>query len=636
MFRNRSLAFKFILFFSGSCSIIFLSIIGLNFHLSRRIILSDIQQNAENIALRAVNKINGALSEIEEIPQNLALAIESGSLNKQEIDDLLRLAVANNDEIYGMGIAFEPYAFDPGLLYFAPYYAKEKKGLVLTYLGDDAYRYFFEDWYQIPRELNAAVWSEPYFDDIMMGTYSVPFYYTTPYGPKLHGIICADVSLEHLTAIVNSVRILKTGDAYLVSRNGTIITHADKDLIMNETIFTVAARRNDPALRRIGREMTAGKTGFVPYMSIVRNKKSWMYYTPVPASGWSLAVVFPEDELFADIRRNTMVSAGVGIFGILLLVAVIAAISHSITKPLRRMAHVAQAIGKGDLDAVLPGYASGDEVGRLTQAFAAMKDALKDYIRRLTEATAARERIESELKIAREIQTGILPRIFPAFPDRKEFDIFAMMEPAKEVGGDFYDFALVNETKLYFAMGDVSGKGVPAALFMMITKTLLKNEALQGSAPAQILARVNNILALDNNTSMFATVLCGVLDTRTGAVEFANAGHNPPLVCPAGGHFEYLAVDKGFVLGPMAGFAYKQSSITLGSGDTLFLYTDGVTEAMDPEKKFFTEEGLRSALQAMEGQDIKEMVLSLRRALRDFAKDEPQSDDITMLAVRFS
>jgi len=272
----------------------------------------------------------------------------------------------------------------------------------------------------------------------------------------------------------------------------------------------------------------------------------------------------------------------------------------------------------------------------LTQAFAAMKDALKDYIRRLTEATAARERIESELKIAREIQTGILPRIFPAFPDRKEFDIFAMMEPAKEVGGDFYDFALVNETKLYFAMGDVSGKGVPAALFMMITKTLLKNEALQGSSPAQILARVNNILALDNNTSMFATVLCGVLDTRTGAVEFANAGHNPPLVCPAGGRFEYLAVDKGFVLGPMAGFAYKQSSITLGSGDTLFLYTDGVTEAIDPEKKFFTEQGLRSALQAMEGQDIKEMVLSLRRALRDFAKDEPQSDDITMLAVRFS
>ncbi|HNQ50349.1 MAG TPA: cache domain-containing protein, partial [Candidatus Omnitrophota bacterium] len=170
MFRNRSLAFKFILFFSGSCSIIFLSIIGLNFHLSRRIILSDIRQNAENIALRAVNKINGALSEIEEIPQNLALAIESGSLNKQEIDDLLRLAVANNDEIYGMGIAFEPYAFDPGLLYFAPYYAKEKKGLVLTYMGDDAYRYFYEDWYQIPRELNAAVWSEPYFDDIMMGT----------------------------------------------------------------------------------------------------------------------------------------------------------------------------------------------------------------------------------------------------------------------------------------------------------------------------------------------------------------------------------------------------------------------------------------------------------------------------------
>ena len=635
MIKNKSLAFKFILFFSGSCTLIFLLIIGLNYRFSRRIIMADIRQNAENITLRAVNKINTTLAAVEKIPQNLAFVLEAG-VTKQQLDEILRLMVANNKELYGLGAAFEPNAFDPALLYFGPYYAKEKKGLTLTYMGDESYRYFYEDWYQIPRELKAPVWSEPYFDEIMMATYSVPFYRKTQEGPRLQGVICADISLENLTKIVSSVKVLKTGDAYLISRNGTIITHAVKDLIMNETIFSVAAGRNDPGLRAIGKSMVAGESGFVPFISIARQKKCWMYYAPVPSSGWTLAVIFPEDELFADIRRNSIISGIVGLFGIMLLVAVIVAISHSVTKPLRRMAFAAQAIGQGNLDAEMPGTTSGDEVGRLTQAFTAMKSSLKNYIKKLTETTAVKERIESELAIAREIQTGILPRVFPAFPNRKEFDIYAMMEPAKEVGGDFYDFVLVNDTKLYFVMGDVSGKGVPAALFMMITKTLLKNEALQGTSAAEILNKVNNILALDNNTSMFATVFCGILDTQTGKVEYANAGHNPPLVCSDKGHFEYLKIDKGFVLGPMEGFKFKSGTITLGHGDCFFLYTDGVTEAMDPQKAFFTENVLRSTLQGLEGKDIKEMVFSLRQAIRDFVKDAPQSDDITMLVFRFN
>ncbi len=638
MIKNKSLAFKFILFFSGSCTLVFLFIIGLNYRFSRGIIMREIRENAENITLRTVNKIDTTLASVEKIPQNLALALESGSLNKQQIEDLLRMTVANNKELYGLGVAFEPYAFDPASLYFGPYYAKEKAGLVLTYMGmgHETYRYFYEDWYQIPRELKASVWSEPYFDDIMMGTYSVPFYKKTAEGPGLWGVICADISLEALTKTVSSVTVLKTGDAYLISKNGTIITHSIKELIMNETIFSVAAARNDADLRRIGRSMVAGESGFVPFISIARNKKCWMYYAPVPSSGWTLAVIFPEDELFEDIRRNSLISGVVGLSGIVLLMAVIVAISHSVTRPLRRMALAAHAIGQGDLDAELPASASGDEVGSLTQAFGAMKSSLKEYIKKLTETTAAKERIESELSIAREIQVGILPRIFPAFPNRKEFDIYAMMEPAKEVGGDFYDFVLVNDTKLYFCMGDVSGKGVPAALFMMITKTLLKNEAMQGASAADILNRVNNILALDNNTSMFATVFCGILDTRTGVVEFANAGHNPPLVCPAAGHFEFLNVNKGFVLGPMAGFKYTQATITLNHGDSFFLYTDGVTEAMSREKEFFTESALLSTLRGLQGKGIKEMIVVLRQVLRDFSKGEPQSDDITMLAIRFT
>ncbi len=636
MFKNRSLAFKLIIFFSGCSGLVLFLVIGLNYHFSESILRDNIRENARNITLRAVNKIEAELAAIKKIPENTALFLEQGRLKKEEIADLLRRVVGNNSEIYGMGIAFEPFAFDPKELYFGPYYAKEKKGLTLTYMGDETYRYFYEDWYQIPRELNRPAWSEPYFDEIMMATYSVPFYVKTGEAPELRGVICADISLDKLTDVVNSVKVLKTGDAYLISKNGTIITHSVKELIMNETIFSVASARNDNNLRRIGRKMIGGGSGFVPFISIARNKKCWMYYSPVPSTGWSLAVIFPEDELLEDIRRNTLAAAGLGAGGILLLIALTAALAHSITRPLRAMSKAAEFIGKGELDVELPAVGSADEVGKLAQAFSRMKSALKEHIKQLTAATAAKERIESELKIAREIQTGILPRIFPAFPDRREFDIYAVMEPAKEVGGDFYDFCLINDTKLFFAMGDVSGKGVPAALFMMITKTLLKNEALQGSSSAEILYKVNNILALDNNTSMFATVFCGVLDTRTGEVEFANAGHNPPLMCPGGGHFEFLRVDKGFVLGPMEKFKFKADKVKLGHGDYFFLYTDGVTEAMNAKKEFFTEERLRNTLTGSEGKTITEIVASLRKEIRDFVRDEPQSDDITMLIFRFN
>ncbi len=635
MFRNRSLAFKLILFFSGSSTLIFLLIVGSNYKFSKKIIRKNIEQNAQNLTLRTVNKIEAVLASIKKVPQNLAYFVEEGNFDKERMVGMLRVVAANNPEIYGIGIAFEPYAFDKKELYFAPYYYKKDGELKLDYFGAADYRYFYEDWYQIPRELNSPAWSEPYFDEIIMATYSVPFYENINGQRQLKGIICADISLEWLQKIVSSVKVLESGDAYLISKNGTIITHAVKELIMNESIFSVAQARGDTQLREIARKMIKGESGFVPFTSIVRNKKCWMYYAPLPSTGWTLALVLPEDEFLSDIRRHNLVVGVLGLGGILLLVFAVVLISRSITKPLRGMAKAAEAIGQGNLDIEMPAVKTGDEIGKLAQAFGYMKVSLKDYINKLTEATAAKERIESELKIAKEIQTSMLPRIFPPFPDRKEFDTFAMMEPAKEVGGDFYDFFLINEGKLCFLMGDVSGKGVPAALFMMITKILLKNAALQNLPVNEILYRVNNILALDNNTAMFATIFCATLDTATGDVELTNAGHNPPLICRKGGEPEFLSVDKGFVLGPMENTKFTIKKIRLGAGDMLFLYTDGVTEAMNPRKEFFSEARLKQTFSVLKEKDITEIIRTLKSRISDFAQGEPQSDDITMLILKY-
>jgi serine phosphatase RsbU (regulator of sigma subunit)/HAMP domain-containing protein len=294
----------------------------------------------------------------------------------------------------------------------------------------------------------------------------------------------------------------------------------------------------------------------------------------------------------------------------------------------------AKRIAAGDLDSKVS-VASRDEVEELANAFNVMTDELKVYMRNLAETTAAQERLDSELRIARDIQGSMLPRVFPPFPEHQGFDIFASMEPAKEVAGDFYDFFIVGDSQLCFIIADVTGKGVPASLFMVRSKTLLKTEALRGLGPHEVLGRVNDLLAAENDACYFVTVFCVVLDLRTGEIEYANGGHNPPFICRDGGEFEFLDVPKGFVVGPMPEMAYQSKKLVLQANDCLFLYTDGVTEAMNPQSQQFTEARLKETLSGLRERGLEDLVHGVRTRVLEFAEGAEQSDDITMLALRF-
>lgn len=254
----------------------------------------------------------------------------------------------------------------------------------------------------------------------------------------------------------------------------------------------------------------------------------------------------------------------------------------------------------------------------------------------LAATVAEKERIEADLRIARDIQASVLPRSFPAFPDRKDFDIFALMEPAREVGGDFYDFFLINENKLCFIIGDVSGKGIPAALFMMVTQILLKTLALSDLTPSEVLFRANNMISSENEQGMFVTILCAMLNTETGEVEIANAGHNPPLIHRDNGEgFKFITLPESIVLGPIENARFSSLRVTLKPGDVIFFYTDGVTEAMNPRSEFFSEERLKTTLSSLRGAQIADLASGIRDAVKNYAGEAPQSDDITMLALQY-
>ena len=381
--------------------------------------------------------------------------------------------------------------------------------------------------------------------------------------------------------------------------------------------------------------MIHGKTGFVPYQSFYMNRVSWMYYSPLPTTAWSMGVVAPEDELFADIHQLNRHIVLIAIAGFVILLLVIFSITNRMIKPLQTLASTTRDIAKGNLDIEPPHVTSHDEVGDLSRSFEEMRVSLKEYISNLAASIKARERLDSELKIAQNIQMNFLPKRFPPFPDKTEFEIYAKLEAAKYVGGDFFDFFLLDENKLFISIGDVADKGVPAALFMAMTKTLMKGVAEQEIGPAEILMKVNDEIALDNDTFMFVTVFCGILNLQTGEFIYSNAGHNPPVLIRKEQAPEWLTLPEGFILGPMMNTVYKNDWIDLHPGDLLLLYTDGVNEAMDEDRIIYSNERLIDTVTDRKSDSAEGLVSLVMESVKRYSGEQPQSDDITILALRY-
>ena len=280
-------------------------------------------------------------------------------------------------------------------------------------------------------------------------------------------------------------------------------------------------------------------------------------------------------------------------------------------------------------------YRTNDEIEVLAASFEDLSKKTKKYIEDITQITREKERVSTELHMAELIQQSMLPHTFPPFPDRHEFDIYASMDPAREVGGDFYDFFFIDEDHLCMVIADVSGKGVPAALFMMISKTILQSCAMLGRSVSEILNKTNEALCSNNQVEMFVTIWLGVLEISTGKLTAANAGHEYPAIRRADGSFELLRDKHGLVIGAMDGLRYDEYELRLQPGDKLFVYTDGVPEATDAENRMFGTERMLEALNEQGGAKPERLLESVRRAVDGFVKDAEQFDDLTMMCLEY-
>ena len=638
--KRRGLAVKLSFFTLIGTTLIFVASFAYDYWYSSRLVLQNVEANAANLSRATVYEVETVLYGIEKVVLFIASYLENHDYNKEDLLTIIKHIVSTNDEIYGSTVAYEPYAFEPGEYYFAPYYYKDNGILSLKYLsGDNDYQYHLKDWYTLPKSSTRPTWSEPYYDEgagnIFMATYSIPFYKTIDGKRTFQGIVTADLSLDWLVKIISSVSTFKSGYSFLISKKGNFVSHPDESLILKETIFSIADAREDPHLREIGEAMIHGKTGFVPYQSFYLNRLSWMYYSPLPTTAWSMGVVAPEDELFADIHQLNRHIVLIAIAGFAILLLVVFTITNRMIKPLQTLASTTTDIAKGNLDIELPHVTSHDEVGDLSRSFEEMRVSLKEYISNLAASIKARERLDSELKIAQNIQMNFLPKRFPPFPEKTEFEIYAKLEAAKYVGGDFFDFFLLDEDKLFISIGDVADKGVPAALFMAMSKTLMKGVAEQEIGPAEILMKVNDEIARDNDTFMFVTVFCGILNLQTGEFIYSNAGHNPPVLIRKNQAPEWLKLPQGFILGPMMNTVYKNDRMDLNPGDLLLLYTDGVNEAMNEEHIIYSDERLIDTVTNRESDSAQELVHLVMESVNSYSGNQLQSDDITILALRY-
>ena len=489
-------------------------------------------------------------------------------------------------------------------------------------------------WYKKAKESGKVVFTDltqDYFGRGLTFTCAVPFYTNG----EFHGVVGMDILVSNLLNAIIDIDIIKGYDsdyAFLVNGNGDIVASPYIGLDTNE--FENINDENN-IYYGISNEILSGKNG----MHLIED--FYCGYAMIEKANWILCLHIPSEYILQPIKRiDNYIRGTIRMFIIVFVVVFVLVIitvnsfSKEITAPIEKLRNEVEIISSGNFDRKI-NIDSNDEISDLAKSFNIMTESIRNYIDDVTNLTAEKERIGTELNVATNIQSSMLPSIFPAFPNDKRFDIYATMNPAKEVGGDFYDFFMIDNKHIAIVVADVSGKGVPAALFMVIGKTLIKDHTSLQNNLAQVFYEVNNILCESNSEGLFITAFEAIINLENGHVDYVNAGHEIPFIYRKGEGYLPHKMSPGFVLAGIENMEFYAGEFDLKPGDILFQYTDGVTEATNTNNELYGMDRLKDILNNNIDLHVNELLHAVKSDIDKFVGEAPQFDDITMLAFEF-
>ena len=634
---RRKLSVRVSLWVVFFAAIIFNVALGFLFYQAREAVRQEAISRATQILDKTSLRVEGILNRVE-VASNMTKWLVQRHPNKADSMFVYsRGMLLNNPDFYTCSIAFEPYYFKDWGRYFSAYTKHIGDSLRTIQGGSEHYQYFFADWYLMPQLQDRPCWTEPYMDlDAPTNTYEMVTCYCQTIKNRqgqLIGVINVSLSLNWLSQTISAVKPYPNSYSIMIGRGGTYFVHPDTMKITRQTIFTQTMEHPDTALAALGHAMQRGEEG-MKHMNI-DGKDCYVFYKPLGQTGCSMAIVCPESDIFGGFDRLRHSVRAIVMVGLLLMLYLFIRIITRELQPLRRLADEAETIASGQFDAILPDFQRIDEIGQLSHSFGNMQQSLVKYIGELKETTAQKVSIERDIHIASGIQMGMLPKDFPSYPDRDDVQIYASLTPAKEVGGDLFDFYF-RDQKLYFCIGDVSGKGVPASLFMAVTRSIFRTVSAHETMPDRIVTTMNETMAEMNETQMFVTLFVGVLDLPTGQLYYCNAGHDEPLLVGAG--VGILPCDPNIPVGFLPSWNYSLQEALIYSGTTIFLFTDGLSEAMNVNYEQFMIERVNDVAEkalAQQQHEPKQIIDLMTKAVNEFVGDAEQSDDLTMMAIQY-
>ena len=623
-------------------AVVFVAALGFMFAESRKTVRQEAESRASQVLESTVLRVNGLLDRVVVATDNLEWLVLRHLDEPDSMFVYAKCFLENNPDLNGCSIAFEPDFFKDRGRYFSAYSYNDNGKVLVTQEGNEQYEYFYMDWYQLCKLLDRPCWTEPFFDynnlnDVyskeMIASYCKPI--KNAQGEYV-GTIAVDLSLEWLSNTVSSVKPYPNSYSIMIGEGGTYFVHPDTTKLFYQSIFTpmieqtygaAADAKPDSTLTALGHAMQRGEEGMQEFS--IDGEKCYVFYKPLSNTGWSVAIVCPESDIYGGYNRLQTTVACIALAGLLIMLLAFGRIVAKELRPLRKLATQTEAISSGYFDMVLPNDGRTDEIGQLTQSFDNMQHSLVSYIDELKKTTTQKATIESELKVASDIQMSMVPRIFPAFPNREDIDLYAAMTPAKEVGGDLYDF-FVQDERLYLCVGDVSGKGVPASLFMAVTRNLFRIIAQQGYAPAEVAGQINQFLTKDNETGMFVTMFIGMVDLQTGRLDFCNCGHNPPII---DGQFVQVE-NSNQPLGLWEEAPFVGESIDDIRGRQMLIYTDGLNEAENNENEPLGDSRVIELMADTAKLSSREVVEMLMKAVEVHRSGANPNDDLTLMCMK--